>query len=61
MKELRTYGGGALPGQALVVYDPDLDLVLNVVPCENGHTQERTLLSLLEESLADGEVSGDGP
>ena len=56
LKELRTYGGGALPGQALVVYDPDLDLAINVVPCENGHTQERALLSLLEESLATGEV-----
>ena len=56
LKELRTYGGGALPGQALVVYDPDLDLAINVVPCENGHTQERALLSLLEEHLADGEV-----
>ncbi len=56
LKELRTYGGGALPGKALVVYNPDLDLVLNVVPCENGHTQERALLSLLEESLAAGEV-----
>jgi len=56
LKELRTYGGGALPGQALVVYDPDLDLAINVVPCENGHTQERALLSLLEESLVAGEV-----
>ena len=56
LKALRTYGGGALPGQALVVYDPDLDLAINVVPCENGHTQERALLSLLEESLAPGEV-----
>jgi IS4 transposase len=56
LKELRTYGGGALPGQALVVYDPDLDLAIKVVPCENGHTQERALLSLLEEHLADGEV-----
>ena len=56
LKELRTSGGGALPGQALVVYDPDVDLAINVVPCENGHTQERALLPLLEESLADGEV-----
>ena len=56
LKELRTYGGGALPGQALVVYDPDRDLAIKVVPCENGHTQERALLSLLEESLATGEV-----
>ena len=56
LKAWRTYGGGALPGQALVVYDPDLDLALDVVPWENGPTQERALLSLLEESLADGEV-----
>jgi hypothetical protein len=56
LKELRTYGGGALPGQALVVYDPDVDMVLNVVPCENGHTQERALLAPLEESVAAGAV-----
>jgi hypothetical protein len=45
-----------LPGQARVVYDPELDMALNVVPCENGHTQERALLALLEASLAAGEV-----
>lgn len=56
LKELRTYGGGALPGQALVVYDPDLDLVLDVIPCENGHTQERALLAQLEARVAAGEV-----
>lgn len=56
LKALRTYGGGALPGQALVVYDPDLDLAIAVVPCENGHTQERALLSALEASLAMGQV-----
>jgi hypothetical protein len=56
LKALRSYGGGALPGQALVVYDPDLDMALKVVPCENGHTQERALLALLEASLAAGEV-----
>ena len=51
LKELRADGGGALPGQALVGYDPALDLALDVVPCENGHTQERALLSILEASL----------
>jgi hypothetical protein len=56
LKELRAYAGGALPGQALVVYDPDRDLAINVIPCENGHTQERALLSLLKESLVAGEV-----
>ena len=56
LKELRTDGGGALPGQARVVYDPDLELAIKVVPGENGHPQERALLSLLEASLATGEV-----
>jgi IS4 transposase len=44
LKELRAYTGGALPGKSLVVYDPDLDLAVDVVPCENGHTQERALV-----------------
>ena len=56
LKALRTYGGGALPGHALVVYDPDVDLALDVVPCENGHTQERALLAALETRVATGEV-----
>lgn len=56
LKELRTSGGGALPGLALVVYDPDLDLVMDVVPCENGHTQERALLAAVEASVAAGQV-----
>ena len=34
----------ALPGQALVVLDPELGLVVDLVPCEDGHTQERALL-----------------
>jgi hypothetical protein len=56
LKELRSYAGGALPGQALVVYDPDLDLVVDVVPCENGHTQEHALLAALEPRIAAGQV-----
>lgn len=56
LKALRTDGGGALPGQALVVYDPDVDVAIPVIPWENGHSQERSLLPLLEASLAAGEV-----
>ncbi|HYQ91261.1 MAG TPA: transposase [Candidatus Competibacteraceae bacterium] len=56
LKALRSYAGGALPGQALVVYDPDRDLALEVVPCENGHTQERALLAAVEAHLAAGQV-----
>ena len=56
LKALRTYAGGALPGQALVVYDPDRDLALDVVPCENGHAQERSLVAAVEAHLAAGQV-----
>jgi IS4 transposase len=41
---LRGFRGGALPGQALVVYDPDAGLVRDLVPCEDGHGSEHDLL-----------------
>jgi IS4 transposase len=41
---LRGFRGAALPGQSLVVFDPDLDLVVDLEPGEDGHAQERTLL-----------------
>jgi hypothetical protein len=44
LKELRTMRAAALPGQTLVVLDPELGLVVEVVPCADGHTQERALL-----------------
>ena len=44
IKELRTIRAGALPGHALVVLDPRLMLATDVVLCEDGHAQERSLL-----------------
>src|SRR4051794_2454553 len=44
LKELRTIGAGALPGHALVVLDPRRMLATDVVLCEDGHAQERSLL-----------------
>ena len=49
IKELRTIRAGALPGQALVVLDPSLMLVTDVVLCEDGHAQERSLLGQILE------------
>src|SRR5215207_1951452 len=49
LKELRTIRAGALPGHALVVLDPRLMLATDVVLCEDGHAQER---SLLDRTLA---------
>jgi len=45
LKELRPLRSGPLPGQALVVFDPQWLMVTAVVPCEDGHAQERALLT----------------
>src|SRR3954466_13866654 len=44
LEELRTIGAGALPGHALVVLDPRSMLATDVVLCEDGHAQGRSLL-----------------
>jgi hypothetical protein len=41
LKELRTTRAAALSGRAMGVLDPELGLVVDVVACEDGHTQER--------------------
>lgn len=47
--ETRRHRAAVLPGQALVFYDPQWDLNSDVIPCECGHAQER---SLTDEILA---------
>jgi hypothetical protein len=42
--ELRRYRAAALPGHALVFYDPQWDVATEVIPCEDAYTQERALL-----------------
>ncbi len=42
--ETRRETAAPLPGQALTVLDPDLRLAIDVFPCEDGHSQERSLL-----------------
>ena len=45
--ELRTVGDAPLPGKALVVFDQRSQLATHVVPCEDGHAQERSLFPQL--------------
>lgn len=42
---LRGSFAGPLPGHALVVLDPALMLVTDMIPCEDGHAQERSLFA----------------
>jgi len=43
LKVLRKSKAGPLPGQCLVVLDPTVMQVIDVIPCEDGHAQERSL------------------
>jgi IS4 transposase len=52
IRELRTMRAGALPGQALVVFDPERMLAIDAILCEDGHAQERSLLDQVLETVA---------
>lgn len=56
IKELRIIAAGPLPGKSLVVYDPVLGIPIDVFPCEDGHAQERSLLSGVLESIISKDV-----
>jgi IS4 transposase len=43
IKPLRFTRAGALPGHSLVVLDPERMLITDVVLCEDGHAQERSM------------------
>jgi IS4 transposase len=53
---LRGFRGAALPGHSLVVYDPDARIVTDVVPCEDAHAQERTLVPAIFGSVKPGQA-----
>lgn len=48
---LRDKSAGALPGKSLVIYDTALEMIINVLPCEDGYMQERALLSNVRDSV----------
>jgi hypothetical protein len=56
LKPLRDVVAGPLPGQTLVVLDPALGLAIDVVCCEDGHAQERSLLDPILETVAENDV-----
>ena len=56
LEVLRETKAGALPGKSLVVYDPALEMAIDVFPCEDGHAQERSLLGPVLASVKAGDV-----
>jgi len=56
LKPLRAFRGAALPGQSLVVYDPDSGMIVDMEPCEDAHSQERAVMPPLLERSHPGEL-----
>lgn len=54
--ELRDLNSAPLPGQALVIFDPRLRLVIDALPCEDGHAQERSLLGEILDTVAQDDL-----
>jgi DDE family transposase len=48
---LRQKSAGALPGKSLVLYDPALGMATAVIACQDGHAQERSLLSEVDKHI----------
>jgi hypothetical protein len=51
IKELSHLNAAPLPGHCAVVLDPQQKLVIDVIPCEDGHAQERSLLASVLETV----------
>lgn len=56
LSELRTIAAGPLPGLGLCVLDPARQMIVDFVPCEDGHAQERSLLPAIIDDLQPGQV-----
>lgn len=51
LAELRTTREGPLPGQSLALLDAQRDLISDLIVCEDGHAQERSLLPELLDRI----------
>jgi len=51
LQALRKIAAGPLPGKSLVVLDPERMLIRDLFACEDGHSQERSLLGPVLESV----------
>ena len=56
LKVLHRSKAGPLPGHALVILDPSLMLATDMIPCEDGHAQERSLSPEILELVVGNDV-----
>lgn len=56
IQELSVLNAAPLPGHCTVVLDPRLRLAIDVIPCEDAHAQERSLLPQVLETVQPRDV-----
>jgi Transposase DDE domain len=56
LQALRGVEAGALPGKSLVVYEPASGFVNDVLPCADGHAQERSLCAAVLGTVRAGDL-----
>lgn len=56
LKETRANSAAPLPGKSLCVFRPAHQLVTHIVPCEDGHTQERALVDPILDLVTTGSL-----
>ena len=55
LAELRPLGAAALPGMTLCIFDPQWQLVRDVIACQDGHTNERSLVARVLSKVEAGQ------
>ncbi|MDE1466096.1 IS4 family transposase [Spartinivicinus poritis] len=56
LQVLRQSDGAPLPGKTIVLYSPETGLITDIVPCEDGHAQERSLLTHVRQKVKRNQV-----
>jgi hypothetical protein len=56
LPETRHDSAAPLPGQSLVVYEPAWQMVADIILCEDGHAQERSLLDQVLDKIRDRDL-----
>lgn len=56
LQGLRSVAAAPLPGQSLVVLDPQLRLAVDLFPCEDGQAQERRLFGQVLARVQPGQL-----
>jgi Transposase DDE domain len=56
LEETRHDSAAPLPGQSLVIYEPSVQMATDIILCEDGHAQERSLLDRVVAKIRERDI-----